>query len=122
MKSMNFKLTFKALQTGLMGGHLVTMAPVPAPKSIGRDVSKDVHGDRATEAACQRERARCQAILSAPEAAIHPALAKGLAFGTGMTRKEALRTLAYVTTTKDFAHLEGRGRQIQQAVGLNKHI
>jgi hypothetical protein len=78
-----------------------------------------MRGNRATEAACRRERARCQAILSSPAAVALPALAKVLAFDTSMTRTEALRTLANITTTKDFAHLEGLGRQIQQAIQVH---
>lgn len=67
----------------------------PAPVIAGRDEDSEdeLLGDGAMAAARQRERARCQAIISCEAAATNRPLAISLAFTTRMTRTEAIAML-----------------------------
>lgn len=57
------------------------------------DDEDEMHGRSAAASARRRERARCAAIFGSRYAARNPVLAANLAFGTSMTRKQALNVL-----------------------------
>jgi len=76
-------------------------APSPQPASRTTSTAKapavNVDREKAEQALCNaardRERARCEAIVTCAAAAGNPSLAKALAFGSRMTRKEAIAML-----------------------------
>ncbi|EJM20177.1 hypothetical protein PMI21_01079 [Pseudomonas sp. GM18] len=57
------------------------------------DDEDEMHGRSAAANARRRERARCAAIFGSRYAARNPVLAANLAFGTSMTRQQALNVL-----------------------------
>jgi hypothetical protein len=57
------------------------------------DDDEEMRGNSACAHARRRERARCAAIFASPAAGKNPVLAANLAFGTSMSRKEALTIL-----------------------------
>jgi hypothetical protein len=72
----------------------------PQAKKKARRASDDEddedEGDAKALAARGRERARCAAIFASPHAAARPDVAAHLAFGTTLSRREALNVLAAV--------------------------
>lgn len=72
----------------------------PQAKKKARRASDDEddedEGDAKAQAARGRERARCAAIFASPHAAARPDVAAQLAFGTTLSRGEALNVLAAV--------------------------
>lgn len=87
------------------------MPPEDKPKGDGpteEDPDEEMRGDAPAAAARRRERARCAAILSAPEAEANPALARQLAFATALPRGEALAILKGAGAPAAKAGLSGR--------------
>lgn len=63
------------------------------------DDEEEMRGRSAAAGARRRERARCAAIFGSKAAGRNPVLAANLAFGTSMTRKEALAVLENTPAT-----------------------
>ena len=77
--------------------------PVPPSKALAGAGAEDA----ALDAARQRERERCAAIVTSPAGLKHPALACSLAFRTRLSRGDALALLEVATPPSvEFGHLE----------------
>jgi hypothetical protein len=77
--------------------HSPSARPEPRPeRELEDDDEEELHGNSGAAAARGRERARCKAIVMSEVGQRNPVLAQSLAFGTRMTRGEALATLAAV--------------------------
>jgi hypothetical protein len=70
-----------------------TIARAAAVPTANSDEDAELNVDGAAAQARERERARCAAILESAGAARNPVLAASLAFGTSMSRSDAIATL-----------------------------
>lgn len=97
-------------------------APVASMVGAEDDDEAEMRGAGAIAQARERERARCAAIFESAGAARNPVLAASLAFGTSMTRREAIRTLDAMPEPATSAPTSRTSRNPNLKTGSYSHV